>query len=190
MNIPHVQSHAASLSDFAQPEKIVAQLPIRPGSIVADLGAGVGHFAIPISRMVGDKGKVYAVDIQKELIVTLGQQAQKANRHNIDIVWGDLERIGGTRLKDGLCDAVLIINTLFLIQDKDTFIEEVLRITKSGGDVYCMDWSDSFGGVGPDPRHVVTDEQARALFEQRGCTFQKNFDAGSHHYGMMFKKHV
>jgi hypothetical protein len=63
-----------------------------------------------------------------------------------------------------------------------------VRITKSGGLILLVDWTDSFGGLGPQPRDIVSPEEAKEMFERYGATFVRDISAGAHHYGMVFKK--
>jgi ubiquinone/menaquinone biosynthesis C-methylase UbiE len=182
------QEQSQSTNSFAHPETIVSNLPIQVGSVVADLGAGTGAFTIPLARTTGDRGKVYAVEIQKELVGTLQQNANKSGRRNIEVIWGDLERHGGTKLKDASCDVAFVSNTLFLIDDKQALFKEVARILKSHGQLIIMEWKDSFSGLGPSAEHVVTEEVARTLITSAGFSFNRSFQAGSHHYGMIFTK--
>ncbi|HRH26023.1 MAG TPA: class I SAM-dependent methyltransferase [Candidatus Paceibacterota bacterium] len=184
MSIEQSQSTRA----FAHPETIVSNLPIQVGTIVADLGAGTGVFTVPLARIVGDRGKVYAVEIQKELVGTLQQNANKSGRRNIEVIWGDLERHGGTKLKDASCDIAFLSNTLFLIDDKQALFKEISRILKPHGQLILMEWKDSFGGLGPAPQHMVSEEVAKTLIAGAGFSYSRSFEAGSHHYGIIFTK--
>ena len=51
-----------------------------------------------------------------------------------------------------------------------------------------MDWADSFGGIGPQPKMVVKKETAMTMFDKAGFHLDKEISAGSHHYGMIYKK--
>jgi hypothetical protein len=52
-----------------------------------------------------------------------------------------------------------------------------------------VDWSDSFGGIGPQPEHVLPEAEARALAEEAGFVQSSDIDAGAYHYGLIFQKH-
>ena len=65
------------------PSKAVAQLGIKPGMTVCDLGAGTGYYAVRMARLVGDQGKVYAVDIQPRMLELLGKRLESAGIRNI-----------------------------------------------------------------------------------------------------------
>lgn len=173
---------------FSNPQAIVEQLGLLPGMHIADLGSGSGHYALAAAPLIGG-GRVHAVDVQKDLLDRLKAEAHSRKITNIDIVWGDLEKIGGTRLKDASIDYVFAANILFQLTDRVTFLKEVKRILKKEGKVLVVDWSDSFGGAGPAPTAVVTEPMAKQLFESAGFVEDGFITAGSHHYGVIFKKH-
>lgn len=173
---------------FADPLHIVEQFDIQSGARVADLGAGSGALALAAARAVGDAGRVYAIDVQKDLLERLKKEARAARLHNLEVVWGDAEKQDGTHLKDGAVDAVILSNVLFQLEDKAGATREAARILKKGGKALVVDWSDSFGRMGPDPANVVPEQTARSLFEENGFQFVKSINAGVHHYGMIFRK--
>lgn len=173
---------------FADPHHLIAQFELQSGARVADLGAGSGELSIAAAWEVGEAGRVYAVEVQKELVERLKNAARDARVQNVETLWGDIERPEGTHLKDGVVDAVVCSNVLFQVEDKPGFVAETKRILKPGGRLLVVDWTDSFNHMGPHPDHVVTERAARELFEQGGFQLVKRIAAGSHHYGMIFRK--
>ncbi len=175
---------------FSDPLKNLKQFGLGDAMKVADLGAGSGFYTIEAARMMqGGPGKVYACEVQNELVGTLREEAVKAHlEKNIEVLWTDIEKIGGTKLADGSMDAALVSNVLFQVGDKHTFIREVFRIVKKEGKVLLVDWSDSYKHMGPHPDEVVTKEKGRALFERAGFSVVKEIDAGAHHYGIVLRK--
>lgn len=173
---------------FSDPHHLIAQFDLQSGARVADFGAGGGVVALVAARAVGDAGRVYAIDVQKELLERLKNEARGARLHNLEVLWGDVEKQGGTHLKDGAVDAVMLSNILFQLDDRPGTVKEAQRVLKTGGKVLVVDWSGSFGRMGPDPAHVVVEQTARTLFEQGGFQFVKTINAGAHHYGLVFRK--
>ena len=173
---------------FSSPQKNLEEFGISPGSHVADLGSGSGFYTLAAAKMVGEKGRVYAVDVLKDMLAKLKNEAQRERLHNVETIWGNVERLGGTKLVDASVEIVLACNTLFQLEHKNDFPLEVKRILKPKGRVLVIDWKESFGGMGPQPGHVVSEESARTLFEKAGFTFEKGISAGAHHYGIIFKK--
>ncbi len=173
---------------FVTPEDIISQFHIDPGMSVADLGSGAGFYSILCAKTVGPSGRVYAVDVQKDLLQKIQAEASAQGVHNIKLVWGDLDHKNGTTLGDVSVDRVLIINTLFQIENRDEMITEACRILKPKGKLLFVDWTDSYGGMGPQSKDIIKYDVARTMFEHDGFEFDRDLNAGDHHYGIVFKK--
>jgi ubiquinone/menaquinone biosynthesis C-methylase UbiE len=173
---------------FADPSSNISELGIEPGMRVADFGSGTGHYALMVASAVGDNGKVYAVDVQQELLEKLKTESRKRGKHNIEVIWGNIEKNGGSNLREHSVDIVILSNILFQVEDKAGAIQEAKRILKAGGKLVLMDWSHSFGGLGPQQEDVVSKDEARALVSVEDMAFVKEFNAGDHHYGLVFAK--
>jgi len=161
---------------------------LKEGEIVADFGTGSGYYAIEVAKRVGGNGLVYAFDINKASLEHLASKAKDERLTNIDVVWADTDEVGGTRLKDELVDAVVIANTMFQSDDKENMIKEAGRILKRGKDVLVIDWDSALPGLGPKADQVVTSDMAEDIFSKAGFSPVKKFNAGDHHWGVIFKK--
>jgi ubiquinone/menaquinone biosynthesis C-methylase UbiE len=172
---------------FSDPIKNLAELDVQDGMKVADIGAGSGFYSIETAKKVGARGLVYAVDIQQDLLERLKKSAALVGLHNIEIIWGNAEKIGGTKLRENIADRVIVSNVLFQIEskDRDNFVLELKRIVKPGGKLLLVDWQSGSPLTPPNAVSVMT---AEALFQKAGWTLEKNFDAGDHHYGIILKK--
>lgn len=173
---------------FSDPRHNIEQFGLSDGKIVADLGAGSGFYSMEAARAVAPHGRVYAVDVQADLLARLRTEAQRNHITNLDVVVGDIERLGGTKIREGSVDAVIASNVLFMLDDKKTFLSEIKRILKPGGKLLLIDWSASYSHMGPHPDHVVYKDSARKLCQGVGLTLEKEIDAGSHHYGIILRK--
>lgn len=172
---------------FTDPEQNIAQFQLLPGQKVADLGAGSGFYALAAAKAVGEKGRVYAVDVQKEILARVKNDAAKAQLFNVDVIWGDLESIGGTHIHDGIIDAAIVSNILFQLTDRTTFMNELRRILRPNGRVLVVDWSESYGGMGPSKEMTISENDAKMLFEQNGFLVDRAIPAGASHYGFIAK---
>lgn len=173
---------------FSDPQSIINQAGISHGHSVADFGSGSGFYSLASAKAVGSEGRVYAIDVQKDLLEKLKAHAGDARLKNLEVIWGDIEKINGTHLKDGLVDFVIIANVLFQTSDKNNLAMEASRVLRHGGKIVLVDWSDSFGGMGPHKDHIISESAARSIFENAGFSFIKNINAGEHHFGMVFRK--
>lgn len=172
---------------FVEPKQAVSQFHIRDGDSIGDFGAGSGFFTKELSAAAGD-GKVYALEIQKPLITKIAEQARVDHLNNVEVVWCDLEAEKGTKLSDGALDVAVMVNVLFQLEDKNAALREVARVLRSGGKFFVIDWTESFGGMGPAEDAVVSRESAEALVLEHGFSLDRDFPTGDHHYGLAFRK--
>ena len=177
------------MNTFSDPQKIIEQCDIFPGQHLADLRVGSGAYTLAIAQKIeaDTKSRVFAIDIQKDLLSRLDTEAKEKKLSCIHIIWGDIETPEGTRLKAGSINTVLIANTLFQVDERKQLIQEAKRIMHPEGRLIIIDWSESFGNIGPKPDDVVSEETARALCEEVGCIFDRSLDAGEHHYGFIMR---
>ena len=162
-------------------------MEIEPGMIVADFGSGSGAYVLAIAERLAHAGRVYAIDVQQDLLRRIKNESHKRGYTNVEIVWSDLERVHGSKIAAKHVDRVLISNLLFQLDDKDVLLREARRILKQDGLLAIVDWSESFGGMGPHKNTVVKKEAALAIAQKSGFEFVREFDAGAHHYGLILK---
>lgn len=174
------------VNHFSSPQENVLQLGLREGMTVGDFGAGSGHYARAAAAIVGHSGKVYAIDVQDDLLKHLKLNTHAHHASVIDTIWGDIEKPGGTHLKDASLDAIILANTFFQIDNRFGLLGEIKRVLKSGGKLMIVDWAGSYGGMGPVPEKVVSEHDAEAFFINGGLHKVKSFRAGPHHYGIIF----
>lgn len=170
---------------FTDPIKNLRTLGLREDSIVADLGAGTGYYSIAAGKIV-TRGKVYAVEIVKDFLATIKNKITEAKLDNVEIIWGNIEKLGGTKIKDGVVDVVIASNVLFQVEEKNKFLMEVKRILKPNGRVLFVDWSAEFGGI--SPKGALSKDRACGMFKEKGFILDREIDAGVHHYGMILIK--
>jgi ubiquinone/menaquinone biosynthesis C-methylase UbiE len=172
---------------FTDPKLNLNQIDIQSGSKVADFGAGSGFYSLLSAVAVGDKGRVYAVDVQKDILGRIKKEAEQRGLSNVEVIWGDVEKKGGSHIKDSSLDLVIMSNILFQVKDKEAVLNEAKRVLKKGGRVLVVDWSQSMAGIGPSPNLLFPEFEAKNLFEKNGFILERRVSAGSHHYGLVFK---
>lgn len=170
---------------FLHPQKILDQSYVGEGMSVADIGEGVGHFAILLAQKVDQYGKVYAIDVQQSLLAKIKNEAIRNKIENISVIACDAEKKGATGLHDQSVDRVFFMNVLFQFEHKDGAIAEAKRILKKNGRIIAIDWSESYNNLGPHKDHVVTKAEALKLFTSHGFKLDREIDAGEHHYGLV-----
>ena len=137
---------------------------------------------------------MYAIDVQRDLLRKITNEATRLGYQNVDVIWADLEAPRSSKLADASIDLVLISNLLFQVPDKLLVLREAQRILKPGGRVIVIDWSDPAlsgsrgAGIGPSKDDVVAKKIVLETAERAGLTLQREFAAGAHHYGLILVK--
>ncbi len=170
---------------FSTPSICVSQFNVEPGMVCADLGSGTGAYTFELAHRVGPTGKVFALEVQKGLVDKLANECKQKHITNVTVIWDDVDDINGIALKDSTIDRAIIANTLFQLDDIQKFATEVKRVLKQKGMALIVDWAESFGGIGPTPQQVVSQQRAQEIFEKVGLFTVKTINAGEHHYGFV-----
>lgn len=168
---------------FLTPDHLVKELYLKPGERVADLGCGTGAYTIALAREVGDIGQVYAVDVHREQLHTLAGTLERQGLLNVETLWADIEK--NIPIDAYSLDAVVLSNVLFQLGDIDKMLSLVAKILKPEGELLVVDWSQSHGGIGPHPSHVVTEERAEELIKKHGFRIERRLPAGDFHYAIL-----
>ena len=165
---------------FLNPEKILEKLDLNKKMVAADFGCGSGGWAIPLAKKVK---WVFAIDIQQEPLSALRGRMKMEKVFNIDALRGNVEE--RTTLISESCDLVLMTNLLFQVDDIKKVFEEAKRVLKKGGKILVVDWKENTE-VGPERR--VSKEKIREIAQELGLIFEKEFEAGIYHFGLIFSK--
>jgi len=118
-----------------QVERVVEVLNLKPGEVVADLGAGSGLFTRPIAREVGPSGTVYAIDIDSVLLAHIEETARREGLNNIETVQANEY---DPRIPEEV-NLVLICDTLHHIDNRPAYLKALRRYLKPGGRIAIID---------------------------------------------------
>ncbi len=154
------------------PDEVVRQLSVKPGAVVADIGAGTGYFALPIARAVGEAGSVFAVDFQSEMLSLIrAKLARTGSPSNIHVVEGEAAR---TTLPARSCDAVFMANLWHELDDYPGVLREVSRILRPRGTLAIVDWrADLPSPPGPPLEHRIPASRVQATLRENGWSVLK-----------------
>ncbi len=171
------------------PYPIFEKIGLANGMRVADLGCGrTGHFVFPASRIVGETGIVYAVEIVKDILENIKSRVRSEGYHNVQAVWADIEVPERIPVPGGSLDSCFMVNVLFLLKEKGKALAAASRLVKQGGTVVIVDWAKKLGPLGPPPETMVRPESIRQIAELNGLNGGTEFKAGEYHFGIIFQK--
>lgn len=154
---------------FKDPRKVLQKLGIEEGQTVLDFGCGPGSYTVPAARMVGEEGRVYALDVHPLAIKVVREKANKEGLSNITTILSDRD----TKLPDESMDVVLFYDTIHMIRHKRALLEELHRVMKPNGLLSIwvghMKVDDVLEIAGKNGLFSLRDQQGRLLnFERRG----------------------
>lgn len=121
---------------WQRPSEVMDALAIKPGSVVADVGAGGGYFTFRLAARVGQKGKVYAEDILKEEVTKIRTRAAKEGLAQIEAILGTSN---DPRLPPESLDVVLVVNAYHEMREHDAMLQGMYRGLKPGGLLAIID---------------------------------------------------
>ncbi|MGO8793243.1 MAG: class I SAM-dependent methyltransferase [Candidatus Sulfotelmatobacter sp.] len=120
------------------PVDVIQATAVSTGANVADVGAGTGYFALPIACAVGPTGKVYAIDLQQEMLALLGKKLEQSGApNNIELVEGSASQ---TTLDSKCADMVFIANVWHELDDHEAALKEAARVLRPNGRLAILDW--------------------------------------------------
>lgn len=150
---------------WQRPDQIMDELRISDGSVVADLGAGAGWFTIRLARRVGPNGRVYAEDIQPQMIEAISRRVAREQITHVKTILGSAS---DPRLPTPV-DAVLIVETYAEMAQPVVLLRNVAAALKPEGRIGIIDFKKDGHGPGPpieervDPERIIRDAEAAGL---------------------------
>jgi len=117
-------------------DEVLADLSLKPGMIVADIGAGSGFFSRPIAKAVGPKGKVYAVDIQQGLLEFINKRDAEENIHNVQTVLGEFD---DPKIPARNVDLAFINDVLHHIEHRAAYLKALGTYIKPNGRIAIIE---------------------------------------------------
>ncbi len=177
-------------NQLVDPHLIFQKAKLLPKMHIADFGCGrTGHIVFPASKIVGERGTIYAVDIMKDVLAEITKRSQLENIHNIHTIWSDVEKIGKTSIPEKSLDVVLLINSLFHAEDASHMLAEANRLLKDKARIVVVDWINSNLPMGPNQEKLLDFGQVINWCQENGYVIQEDFEVGRYHRGIVFFKH-
>jgi ubiquinone/menaquinone biosynthesis C-methylase UbiE len=154
-------------AEYQKPQEVVAALKLSPGQTVADIGAGSGYFAFPFARVLGPKGRVYAVDIEPGMLAYMGERAM---RENVDTVTPVLAATDDARLPRDSIDLVFVCDTWHHIADRVAYLKRLAPALRAGARIAIVDYQKRPLPVGPDLASKLDRDDVVKEFREAGFT--------------------
>jgi ubiquinone/menaquinone biosynthesis C-methylase UbiE len=130
---------------YQKPDEVIAALALRPGEIIADIGAGSGYFALRLAPHVGQNGHIYAVDINPDAIRQMNQHIHDAGLTNISTILAP----ANNPLLPRPVDRILFVNVWHHIENQPGYLALLKKTLKPGGQIVMIDFHKRDLPVGP-----------------------------------------
>ncbi|MES2705687.1 MAG: class I SAM-dependent methyltransferase [Verrucomicrobiota bacterium] len=152
---------------------MIKELKIQPGWTICDLGCGNGYHSLTMSAMVGEKGKILAVDIQQPMLDMLAARAKGRGIANIQTILGAYH---DPRLPDASCDLILLVDVYHEFSHPEQQLKAMHRALKPGGQVALVEFRAEDEKVPIRPEHKMSREQIKKEWLPAGFEIAREFD--------------
>jgi len=178
---------ARSRDGWQQPARVLEALRLAPDAVVADIGAGSGYFTERLARRLAPGGgRVYATDVQPEMLERLRERVTDAGLANVEVVDAAYD---DPALPRRCCDLVLFSSVYKEIDARVGYMEKVRALLRPGGRVAILEFRPEYRGAGP-PRAVrLPAEQVTRELAAAGFTLREEHDFLPREYFLVFAEH-
>ena len=163
---------------------LLKNLAVKPGMVIADIGAGSGYHSALLSKIVGN-GKVFAVDVEPEMIAYLIKRIKQEKLSSIVPVLSTEQKLS---LPEKTVDMMLLVDVYHEFSYPYEMALSMLSAIKPGGKLVLVEFRSEDPAVPIKKIHKMSVSQAIKEFKAAGFTFEKNIDNLPWQHGMVFKK--
>ncbi len=164
------------------PLKYLKEKGLKKGMAFADIGCGPGFFVLPASKIVGSKGKVFALDTEEEMLAAL---KKRRPGKNVVILKSEETKLP---VEDKAVDIAIMVFVLHEVHHPVDFLKEVKRILKPSGKLIVIDWEKKVEEKGPPFEERIPKEKAKEVFEHAGFKKIETESLNPSHYEVVGRK--
>lgn len=165
--------------------RLLRELRVQPGQVVCDLGCGNGFYTLRLARLTGSRGKVYAVDIQREMLDMLEERAGEADLENVIPVLGSET---DPRLPANAVDLVLMVDVYHEFSHPQEMLSAIRKSLKPGGRIAVAEFRGEDPEVPIKPLHKMSKQQILKEFRANGLQMVGQFDGLPWQHLMFFSR--
>jgi precorrin-6B methylase 2 len=169
------------------PTRAVAALDLQPGQTVADIGAGSGYYTMRLSAAVGPRGRVYATDIQPEMLALIKRKIEQKAVSNVELVFGTATE---SRLPDGVIDVALMVDVYHELAQPQAFLQSLKRAITPAGRLVLIEFRKESPWVPIREEHKMSIRDARLELEAEGYRFDRVIDVLPWQHILVFRPGV
>ncbi len=167
------------------PSKMREELHVKPGMTICDMGCGNGYHTLPLAEMVGDKGKILAVDVQPEMIEMLRQNIERKGLKNIEPINGLYH---DPKLPPNTCDMILLVDVYHEFSHPVQMLAGMRAALKPDGLLVLVEFRGEDDSVPIKVEHKMSKVQINKEMNANGLTLKREFDGLPWQHLMFFGK--
>lgn len=168
---------------YQKPHEVLTALAIEPGEVIADIGAGSGYFTFRLAHRVGDKGRVYAVDISPDMIRHLNRRIRELKAMNVTAILADAD---DPLLADASIDRFFFSDSWHHIENQSKYLSLIKKMLKPGGEIIMIDFHKKELPVGPPMQMKIAREDLIRQMESNGFRLTKEHTFLPYQYFLVF----
>lgn len=165
--------------------EVMKQLNLKPGMVVGDIGSGNGYYTLKMAKAVGEDGKVYAVDIQQEMLDLLKERSQQDGKANIEVILGEEKTVN---LPVKKLDMALLVDVYHEFSYPAEMLKSIHESLKKDGVIALLEYREEDPEVPIKPLHKMSKKQILKEYQANGFTLSNEFDGLPWQHLMFFKK--
>ena len=166
-------------------DTMLDSLNIKPGDVVCDMGCGNGFYTLKLAKLVGEKGKVIAVEIQREMLGLLDDRAKQEKVANIDTVLGT---VIDPKLPKEAVDLVLLVDVYHEFSHPEQMLAAIHKSLKPTGRIALVEFRAEDPNVPIKPLHKMSKEQIMKELPPNGFKLVEEFDKLPWQHLMFFQR--
>jgi precorrin-6B methylase 2 len=168
-----------------QPALLLRELALRPGMTVADIGAGTGYYTWQLAKQIGPGGRVYAVDVQPEMISMLNSQMAKRGVRNVVSVPGSETSV---KLPPATVDLAIMVDVYHELAYPSEVLDSIVDALKPGGRVVFVEYRAEDPAVAIKPLHKMSEPQVRREATAHGLKWERSIESLPIQHAIVFRK--
>jgi ubiquinone/menaquinone biosynthesis C-methylase UbiE len=168
-----------------RPELLLRELALAPGMTVADVGAGTGYYTWQLAKQVGSRGRVYAVDVQPEMISMLDRQMAQRGVRNVVSVLGSETSV---KLPPASVDLAIMVDVYHELAYPAEVLDSIVDALKPGGRVVFVEYRAEDPAVAIKPLHKMSEQQVRREATAHGLKWERSIESLPIQHAIMFRK--
>ena len=164
---------------------LLRELNLKPGMVVADVGAGTGYYARRMAPLVGSTGTVYGVDVQPEMLKLLVEGAKAAGLGNIQPM---LATVTDLKLPEASIDLAIMVDVYHELAFPFEVMQSLVRALKPGGKVVFVEYRLEDPRVPIKPLHKMSEAQVRKEAAVHALTYERTANTLPWQHVVIFRK--